>query len=134
MFLLFTTGSIICLGGPRRRNANCFNLIFSGHCASSETISNCSNHCWNELFVRLWSSPENSGIGGRCNWAILFQVCAYCRGVSLFNCSPRASESGDGIASGHLTRGGGLLWSPAVSVLPLSRLTQQHFFRTTLET
>ena len=64
--------------------------------------------------MRLWSSPENSGIGGRCNWAILFQVCAYCRGVSLFNCSPRASESGDGIASGALTRGGGFLWTPVI--------------------
>ena len=45
------------------------------------------------------------------------KLCAYCRGVSLFNCSRRASESGDGIVSGHLMRGGGLLWTPAVSSL-----------------
>ena len=84
--------------------------------------------------MRLWSSPENSGIGGRCNWAILFQVCAYCRSVSLFNCSPRASESGDGIASGHLTRGGGLLWTPAVSSLSALQARSTAFPSTARET
>ena len=55
---------------------------------------------------------ENSGNGGRCHWVNIIQsICANCREDSVLNCSPRDT------ASGHIMRGGDLLWTPVVTSL-----------------